>query len=516
MDQHEPPPTKSNAWLQQQWQRVRGLWARDIVIGQVGEGATNVVIGKNNVQINVGGRNLSLPIYAIAGALLVILGLLLYPLVEPIWWPTQMTGTYRIAIANFGEIETSGSVRTTARGQAVSKWFFDNLFAEYNTATNLPNLDVARTIEIWHDLRSDIDKNVTFGVIKGRTDAEREAAAAHLAARIGAHMVIYGNLVNDATGLPQLDLAFYLAPNVNDETNALVGPHRLSKPLGLPATFDSDNPDANTTVASLLKTRTDAFFWLTVGLALDIQGRSQEALAVFRQAEANLKAWDEHDGKEILYFFIGREELFLGNTGEAEAQFRHALTLNPTYARAQVGLGSALLQQARAVAPTARLQPPNLLLQALDAYLHGLELAAQSDDPLLVDLANLALAKGYRLLGETYYHLDNLAEARRFFDLTRQKATQIIPSLTAAGQYRLVAQAHETVGAAYLQEGELLAGQQEVVTAKSLLTAAQTAYADCTAQGRQIFDQVLRDQVIERCERFTTVISDLLKTLEGK
>ena len=162
MDQHEPPPTKSNAWLQQQWQRVRGLWARDIVIGQVGEGATNVVIGKNNVQINVGGRNLSLPIYAIAGALLVILGLLLYPLVEPIWWPTQMTGTYRIAIANFGEIETSGSVRTTARGQAVSKWFFDNLFAEYNTATNLPNLDVARTIEIWHDLRSDIDKNSVY------------------------------------------------------------------------------------------------------------------------------------------------------------------------------------------------------------------------------------------------------------------------------------------------------------------------------------------------------------------
>jgi len=509
--EQNPPPTTTPSWLHQQWQRARGLWARDIILGQVGEGATNVVIGKNNVQINVGGRNLTFPVYLIAAVLIVILGFLVYPIVEPIWWPSQMTGAYRIAIADFGEVTSTGAVRATKRGQAVSKWFFDNLFAEYNSATAVPDLDVARTMEIWHDLRSDIDKNVTFGVMPGRTAAEREAAAARLAARIGAHMVIYGNLVTDGAGLPQLDLAFYLAPTVNDETDALVGPHRLSKPLDLPAAFATDSPDANTTVASLLKVRTDAFFWLTVGLALDIQGRSAEALQLFQQAESMLTAWDERDGKEILYFFMGREELFLGNTTAAEAQFRHALALNAHYARAQIGLGSALLQQARAVAPAQRLQPPNLLLQAIDAYLRGLELAAQGEEPWVIDLANLALAKGYRLLGETYYHLDNGTEAQRFFELARQKANSVIPSLTAAGQYRLVAQAYETVGAANLQAGELWLRTAEPTKARPLLEAAKAAYTTCRAQGRQIFDQVLRELVIARCDQYTVVADALLK-----
>lgn len=490
---------------------MRGLWARDIILGQVGEGATNVVIGKHNVQINVGGRNLTLPIYLIAAALLVILGFLVYPVVEPIWWPTQMTGAYRIAIADFGEVTSTGAVRATTRGQAVSQWFFDNLFAEYSSATAIPDLDVARTMEIWHDLRSDIDKNVTFGVMPGRTAAEREAAAARLAARIGAHMVIYGNLVTDAAGLPQLDLAFYLAPTVNDETDALVGPHRLSKPLALPATFTADNPDANTMVASLLKVRTNAFFWLTVGLALDIQGRSAAALQVFQQAEALLTDWDARDGKEILYFFIGREELFLGDAAAAEVHFRHALALNDSYARAQIGLGSALLQQARAVAPAQRLQPPNLLLQAIDAYVQGLALAAQGGEPWVIDLANLALAKGYRLLGETYYHLDNGPEAQRFFDLARQKANGVIPSLTAAAQYRLVAQAYETVGAANLQAGELWLRAAEPTKARPLLEAAKAAYTTCRAQGRQIFDQVLRDLVIARCDQYAMVADELLR-----
>jgi tetratricopeptide (TPR) repeat protein len=499
--------SENQPWLQRQWQRVRNLWARDIVIGQVGEGATNVVIGKNNVQINIGGRNLTLPIYLIVGTLLVILGILIYPLVNPIWNPTQMTGPFRIALANFGEIDARGQVHATPRGEEMSKWFFDSLFSEYQGS----QVDVARTIEIWHDLRPDIKKNVTFGVMRGNTVEVRRAAAAKLANRVAAHMIIYGNLVTDGDR-PQLALEFYLSPLINDETAAIVGSHRLGRPITLPAAFSTGSPDANTAVATLLKVRTDAFFWLTVGLIQDILGRSQEALTTFRLAETMLSEWQDEDGKELLYFFIGRQELFLDDVVAAEAAFRHALAINPTYARAQVALGSALWKQAFAVPPTERFQPPNLLLQALDNHVKGLELAAKAQEPLVINLANLALAKTYRLLGETYFHLDQSEQARHFFDISRQKVTQVIEPLKTANQFRLLAQAYEVEGAAYLQEGVLLLEENKLGEAGKLLEQAKIAYQHCVEQGREIVDKVLETEVIgEGCQHYSETTDHYLQ-----
>ncbi len=503
-------PQDNLPWLQRQWQRVRTLWARDIVIGQVGEGATNVIIGKNNVQINVAGRNLTLPIYLIGAALILMLGLLIYPLVEPLWNPTQMTGPFRIAVANFGEIDGRGKVSATARGTEMSKWFFDSLFGEYQSST----VDVARTIEIWHDLRPDIQKNVRFGIMRGDITEERRAAAAKLAERIGAHMIIYGNLVT-AGDTPQLALEFYLSPLVNDETAAIVGPHRLGRPIDLPTAFNTGSPDANTAVATLLKVRTDAFFWLTVGLTQDLLGRSAEALATLRMAESTLTAWSEGDGKELLYFFIGRQELFLGNAAAAEENFRHALAINSTYARAQVALGSAQLRQARAIPATERLQEPSLLLQALESHLKGLSLAATAQEPLVIDLANLALAKSYRLLGETYYQLHQDAQARQFLALTRQKVAQVIEPLRLANQFRLLAQAYEAEGAAALQEGVLLLEASQIDEAKALLAQAKEAYQHCIDQGRQTVDQVLTTQIIgEGCQKFYGVTEHYLAEAE--
>ncbi|MEZ4616470.1 MAG: hypothetical protein R2867_13340 [Caldilineaceae bacterium] len=493
MGEQEQQPTESDiSWIQRQWARVRLLWARDVIIGQVGEGATNVVIGKNNVQINVGGRNVTLPIYAIAAALLIILGFLVYPFVEPIWWPTQMTGPFRIAIAHFGDENAQGRILPSERGAVLSKWFSDNLIADVQSAGS----DMGQTLEIWQDDRVEIKKNVTFGIMRGDSTVAREAAARRLAERIAAHMVIYGNIVQSDTG-PRLDLEFYLAPLVDDETGAIVGPHRLGRPLGLPAAFDTADPNANAAVTARLKVRTSAFFWLTRGLTQEILGKNDAALATFQAAAAALTDWQDDDGKEILYFFIGREELFLNNFVEAEANLRHALALNPTYTRAQIALGSTLLKQARAVAPADRLREPSLLLQALNDHLHGLELAAQEGDPLLINLANLALAKGYRLLGETYYAQQNVSQARRFFALTREKVDQVAEPLLAMRQYRLAAQAYEAAGAANLQEGVLLQQQGDRAAAHRLLTAAIATYQSCIDQEQQAFDEFLQTTVVD-------------------
>ncbi|MEZ4860586.1 MAG: hypothetical protein R3C14_04740 [Caldilineaceae bacterium] len=42
---------QAGLWLRRQWLHLRTMRVRDIIIGQVGERATNVIIGKNNVQI---------------------------------------------------------------------------------------------------------------------------------------------------------------------------------------------------------------------------------------------------------------------------------------------------------------------------------------------------------------------------------------------------------------------------------------------------------------------------------
>lgn len=515
MGENDNTPRQPN-WLRRQWDRLRHAHWRDVIIGQVGEGATNVVIGKNNVQINVSGRNLTLPIWLIMAALLVIVGFLVFPLVEPLWNPTQMRGQFRIAVADFGELDSRNRVQTTEKGAVLSKWFFDSLFREYISA----QVDVAQGIELWHDDRPDVRKNVDFGVMKGNTPEARRQSAAKLADRIGAHMVIYGNLVESGNAEPdgqQLALEFYLSPRVNDETAAIVGAHRLGKPIDLPAVFDTGDPNANVAISRLLQVRADAFFWLTVGLTQAILGRSDEALETFGQAESALTTWRDEDGKEILYFFIGREALFLGQLDEAIANFERALAIQPDYARAQIALGSALLKRAMAMPPAERFTSPSDLEAALAAHEAGLALARQSSEPLMEQLAHLALAKSYRLYGETYAHLDDDVEARRYLALTRQEVATVTAPLTAADQYRLVAQAYETEGASYLQEADILFRQQQLDESKTMLDKAKVAYQNCIDQGRRVVaDEVLTGQVIEQgCRRYAAVTEAYLDRLKA-
>jgi tetratricopeptide (TPR) repeat protein len=500
-------------WLQRQVQRLRNIRRGDVVIAQVGQGARNIVIGTHNMQINIGDRNLTLPVLSIPLLLLAVVGFLVYPLAEPIWNPAQMTGQFRIAVADFGEMDSNGEVRPTENGRVLSRWLFDSLYAEYQQNADM---ELARAIQIWHDSRTDTEQNFKFGIMAGDTPAARRAAAARLAERIQAHMIIYGNLVTDGDS-QGLQLEFYLSPLVNDETASIVGPHRLGKTISLPSPFDTNRPETNIVVDEKLQVRTDALFWLTIGLTQQVLGRSEQALGTFQRAEAELTAWPEDDGKEILYFFIGREQLFLGQSENAEASFRRALEIDPTYARAQVALGSAYLQQARAIKPEARLEDPKYLEQAIDNHRRGLELALAGGDPLIEAVARIAQAKSYRLLGETYYFLNDYTEANRIFDLVLAEVKQVLPLLAGSQQYRLLAQAYEAQGAAYLQQGDILRRQQKIEGSRARFELAKTAYQSCIEQGdKAYFDEILRTKVIEQgCQRYYDVATEYARKLEG-
>jgi tetratricopeptide (TPR) repeat protein len=508
------PQEKDRSWIRRQLQRVRNIRRRDVVIAQIGPGARNIVVGTRNIQINIGDRNLTAPVLLIPLLLMVIVGFLVYPLAEPLWNPAQMTGQFRIAVAEFGEMIPDGRVRPAESGRVLSRWLFEELHDEYQQNADM---ELAGAIEIWHDSRRDTEQNFKFGVMRGDTPAARRESAAKLAEKVNAHMVIYGDLVPDGE-TQRLDLEFYLSPQVNDETASLIGPHRLGKPIPLPLPFDTDSPEANIVVGEKIAVRGDALFWLTMGLTQQVLGRSEDALATLRRAEVELEDWPENDGKEILYFFIGREELFLEQTDDAEASFRKALEIEPNYARAQVALGSTLLQRARTFKPEERLGEPKYLEQALDNHSRGLELALAAEDPVIEAVARIALAKSYRLLGETHYFLDDHEQANRFFDSALAEVKQVIPLLANTRQHRLLAQAYEAQGAAYLQQGDILRREQDIEASRARFELAQDAYQQCIEQGdKAFFDEILREKVIEQgCQRYYDVATEYVQKLEGE
>lgn len=456
-----------------------------------------------------------LPIAAVAGgaaAVVVVLSVLLWiaantrqiatvvtqptATATPSPTPAIMRGGFNIAVANFGEIDAAGQVQESEAGQTLSQWLYEGLAAELQRNQTVP---LADQILIWHDTRDDPAKNRAIGVIEGDSAQARQEAAAELARTLNAHMVIFGNFASGAAA-PGLDLEFYLSPLASkDEFATITGAHSLGKTILLPASFNLEDPQIRIGVKETrLEPRSRAVFWLTVGLTQQLFGRSEQALQTFEQAEQALVDWPDSDGKEILYFFLGREHLILGNVDQAQGYFEKAVAVNPGYARAQVGLGSVFARRARETAdPALRLQEPGFLSQALDRQEQGVALAVAAEEPVLEAVGRTALAKSYRLLGQTHYELDQLDAAAAALEQAIVEAKQATQLLAASQEYRLLAQAQETLGAAYLQQANLLQRAGRLAEARERAELAQQAYEACLAAGQSApFDEFLQQVVI--------------------
>lgn len=487
---NRPPDERSSvSWLRRQWERLRhGQW-RDVIIVRVEEGARNVAAGKYILQINVAGHNLALPVIWIALSMVVVVALLLYPVVKPIFWPFKMQGgALRVAIADFGEVGSNGRVRRSDRGSLLSSWLYAEL---QRTIDAEPDNTFLQGINIWHNTRRDTGRDIRLPVLQD------EEAAAELAERINAQMVIYGNVTSGAER-ETLDLKFYVASTLPDESTLLLGPHVLGRPLDLPAGTGSDLA-ANLVVVERLQARSRALASLVTGLTQQILGRSEVALATFRSAETALSQWPDEAGKHILYFLIGREELFLRHLDQAEQAFLRAVEIAPDYARGQAALGSTYFILAQPLTPQEQLAPDGYLAMAIQRQQRAVELAVEQDNGLVEALARVALAKSHRLHGEAAYRLDLFDEARRSYALVEQEVAQAQPVLAEMRQYRLLAQAYETQGAAFLQEADLLRLAGRPQEAIETLDLARTAYLQCIAQGEaDDLDELLDTVIVEQ------------------
>jgi tetratricopeptide (TPR) repeat protein len=501
-------------WLRRTLADILGREKRgDVVAAYVEKGARDIVIGKNIVKIGT----LKIPTLPLLALLAVVVSALIFVAINFLG-PAKMDARFNVAVAEIGELRSDGRMRPTEDGALLSKWIFDELVA---ANAKLPDSNV----EIWHDSLSLLDKRVKLGMVSGETPEARADAASELASRLAADVVIYGYLTPHNSPA-ELVLEFYVQPRVRGEANVTIGRYQLGDPILVPENFDPTDTLAKEALGTRVTNRASALFWLLLGLREDLLGRSEDALAIFRQAESELSQWKEQgEGKEILYFFIGRSALFLGRHAEAEEALLKALQIDPNYARAQIVLSSVGFRRVESLlhTPEEPLTEQDMrgaivqVQRTIEGYRKAVDLAQGSHDPLIAIIARLALASAYRLQGEIHFWLQDDAEAVRFLDLAVAEIAPVLGPLAEARQYRILAQAHLSLGAAYTQKAEILRRQGDLDGSRALYEQARTAYTNCIEQGASApEDDILRSAIVEEsCRPWEQYAENALTTLEG-
>lgn len=511
-----------------------------VSIGEV----THVNAAGNTGQVAVGSRNviqigaLNVPRWlVIAVPLLIVAGLVVAgigtarilgvtaPTPTPVVGPLRMSGAFNIAVAAFPETDIDGRQTRTADGDRVSQWVFDSL------RTALKDTGAA---QVWHDSLPLAEKGTPIGIVTGTTSLERQEAAKALAERIGAHLVLYGNL-RRSDDTYALEPEFYIATAAaslkrESEAEDIVGSNRLGAPVSIPSPLKAD---IGLGVSASLESR--AVF--VRGLLFDLIGLHDNALQDFRRIRG---AWTGAEERAVLSFFLGREALFLLRNAEkaqaifgseqnaldeAEASFTTATRLNPNQPLGFWGLGTTLLKRAEPVidaaeiGSTAFISAEAQLAEAMAAYTTALTKVDTARQPALAAKIRLSLANAHRLAGYAEsLKIDLGPEHAETARARFAEATALVNSalpLIPPGDGRTLANAFWVRGATQLIHGVVLkdilgdipAGQAELEKARADFEACLQQFDD--PEGRRVIDQTLKDY------RDTKCTPDLATTIEA-
>jgi tetratricopeptide (TPR) repeat protein len=423
--------------------------------------------------------------------------------------PAQMDRVFNLAVAQIGERRADGSQRQSDLGDLLGRWIFNALQAENSRYEDNQN------VLIWHDSLAWTEKSYTLGRIDGATAEDRAATADNLAQEINAHAIIYGHLAEGEPG--QLTIEFFVPRRLGSESNLTIGRYQFGEPILIPANFDPGDTLSAGALEERVTVRANALFWLLIGIRQNLLGRHAEALAIFQEAERSLPRWrDVGEGKEYLYFFIGREHLFLGQFDEAEAALRQALSLDPDFARAQIALGGVHFQRVQSLRdePAQRLAHPDLTA-AFAAYEKGITLAQQAGDPVLTDIAQMAAASALRLQAEAEYALDQFEDAVATHNRAIERLNAALTHLRTTQQYRILGQAYQFLGLSYLERGQALQRLGDAEASASY-TEALTAFDNCLAQEANLLeDEFFVSSVASFCRSWKSATEAILAEFGG-
>ena len=225
--------------------------------------------------------------------------------------------------------------------------------------------------------------------------------------------------------------------------------------------------------------------------------------------------WGDEDGKELLYFMIARQRLFLDQLDEAEAAARQALAIDPGYVRANIVLGSVYAK--RAVNQMKETQQPERenVAQAVAAYEAAVKGAA-GETSFVGQIAHMSLALGYLLQAQSASLAGETEAAIQAIDQGLAELEPVFEPLEGDGQFRYLAQAYQYQGNAHFLKADVLGRSGDREGRRENLSAAREAYAACIEQGdRAQADATLQDKVIDAyCRPMLATTEEELAKLE--
>jgi tetratricopeptide (TPR) repeat protein len=374
------------------------------------------------------------------GLLATLLGLYRDPDIHRFFFgPGRMTcGDLRIAVAEFGVEESQGRIVKSPNGLALAESVSGFLTRELGPCTEeaAPSA-LGWKIQVWPPSKT--------GHIRGTTPQDRALEAEKLADKIEADVIVYGNVEAHAletSFIPE----FYLSERVLQRAAELAGQYEFGKALTRPGSFDS--PVTRKELRTALEARAPALAQFAIGLSYFALNRFQEAHEHFEAAAAT-EGWDDRDGKELIFLFLGHTAAQRDDLDSAEEYYHYILAeLNPEYARARLSTAEVLFHRARA----GGCEPGKVDAEGLRNAIQGFESALDAgDQPARSDIATKT-AFG---LGRAYLCLSQGGVADHWADAERE-CLKVIAEFEGGNQRlkervkELAAQAHAHLGLIYL------------------------------------------------------------------
>ncbi len=502
----------------------------DVIIAKVSKGARNVIIGKNIIKIGT----LVVPaVHVFVGVvvLLAVIAFAAYLYFVPATMPPG-PDTFNIAVAEFGELDATGEARSTPEGQSFSAYIYRTLrddLKNSNSALPGPLKPV-----VWHDSMFPMEMRTHIGLVQGKTPAARRADAILIASDLGANVVIYGNLVSNQTP-PAFVPEFYVA-EIAGEVDEVVGQYQFGAPIDVHIRREGIKWSESLTLDETVAARQRALAYFTIGLIYDLEGKHEKALDFFQPALVFIQGSESREGQEVLYYFIGREHLFLAQekfeayelskqkaeeagadeakqtiiaqAQEASAQVDQFLDMaetafieseqsNPAYARAHLGLGQINRMRALRQLPRERLDQPEFLARAFQEYQQAIANATSDETNTLLS-AQAGLAALYFLRGEAFLHRFDWNAASVEFDHTIKVIEDQLPQLDE--RPRAQAEAYLTLGNAYYEKGITQKQLGNPLESQGSFAEAINYYAKCIELKK--YDKTLVRLAVSRCERY--------------
>jgi hypothetical protein len=198
-----------------------------------------------------------------------------------------MTGDYNVAVAEFGAVDEEGSI--TSHPEASG--FSDSLYRA-----------LSQELEQLAETDIQVYSPAETGQIAGTTREERAQVAQQLAEEINADLVVYGNLElgeNRSGFIPE----FYIRTQKLGDAQELAGQYEFGSSIEGKGNIER-NTAAREDLRRQLASRTSAMAQFVTGIGLYMLHDYEDALDHFQLAQDE-EGWDDNDGKEVLYLFMG-------------------------------------------------------------------------------------------------------------------------------------------------------------------------------------------------------------------